>query len=410
MESQIAYKISTMTASASYGNGVSFNLDNVGKYLEIDDTILGIKYNSNSSNVVLKGEYLTSSYTRSKNKNLKKVKTTLFYNQISMIVNTGSNTVNVKLFGNGSLHLTGIKDENEPKIIMDLIMDKLTALKSKKDTILLVKDSNGVFLDSNNMIYSQDHPRRIIGYVTSQGSRVYVINKKSFVIDPFTRCFISVKMEAKRTRSIFDLNGNYIGYTQIELVKNKLKLYKKNSNVHVDNTITHDAHDAHPYHLIYYDGDTSIVIGKIVYYLSQVISTTDAPDLIQYEYSCDPFETIEVPLLSTVDINCINIFFDLNYQINRQRLYDKLVAEKYICEYKPEKYSGVKFIYKLNDSRTGRCICTSKCVCQNITFLIFQSGNVIVTGCKTRDTIAFVLNEFDKMLGYIKPIIQKRLL
>ena len=408
MESKIEYKISTMTASASYGHGISFNLDNVGKYLEIDDTILGIKYNSN--NVILKGEYLTSSYIRSKNKNLKKVKTTLFYNQISMIINTGSNIVNVKLFGNGSLHLTGIKDETEPKIVMNLIMNKLLELKTKHDTVLLVKDSNGVFLDSNNMIYSQEHPRRIIGYISepSQGSRIYVINKKSFTIDPFTRCFIAIKMEAKRTRSIFNLNGEYIGYTQIELAKNKLKLYKKNSNIHIDKNIVNDTH---PYNLIYYDGDRSIVIGKVVYYLSKEIEHQDTNNLIQYDYSCDPF--ICDPTSNndmTVDINCINIFFDLNYQINRQRLYDKLIAEKYICEYKPEKYSGVKFIYKLNDSHTGRCLCTSKCVCNNITFLIFQSGNVIVTGCKTRDTIAFVLNEFQKILDSIKSVIQKRLL
>jgi len=407
MESKIEYKISTMTASASYGNGVSFNLDNVGKYLEIDDIILGIKYNC-SANVILKGEYLTSSYIRSKVKNIKKVKTTLFYNQISMIINTGANRVNVKLFGNGSLHLTGIKDENEPKIIMNLIMNKLNELKTKQDTVLLVQDSNGVLLDSNNMIYSQDHPRRIIGHVMSQGSRIYVINKKSFTIDPFTRCFIAVKMEAKRTKSIFDLNGNYIGYTQIELAKNKLKLYKKNSNIHVDTNIIEDAEAR--YYLIYYDGDSSIVIGKVVYYLSNMTSVPDTPNLIEYKYSCDPFHA--TPLLNepSIDINCINIFFNLNYQINRQRLYDKLIAEKYICEFKPEKYSGVKFIYKLNDSETGKCICTSKCVCQNITFLIFQSGNIIVTGCKTRHTIAFVLNEFDKMLGYMKQSIQKRLL
>ena len=407
IEPSINYKISTMTASASYGDKICFNLDNIGKYLEIDNSILGIKYNCNTT-TILKGEYLTSSYTKSKMKNLNKVKTTLFYNQISIIVKLSSgNIVNVKLFGNGSLHITGVKNENEPRMIMDIIMDKLMELKTRHDTVLIVKDSDGVYLDSNNMIYSQSEPMQIIGY--KENMQVYNINKKSYAIDPLTKSFISIKMEMKRTKSILDLNGKYIGYTKIELAKNKLKLYKKNSNIHFDKIIHHDAQ---PYRLIYYDGENSIVIGKIVYYLDNLNnSSNEMPNCIEYNYSCDPFNSSVLSHANyTVDINCINIFFDLNYQLNRQRLYDKLMDMNYVCEYKPEKYSGVKFIYKLNQTRSGRCFCNSKCVCQNITFLIFQSGNIIVTGCKSRETISLVLQEFQKILASIKTTIQKRIL
>jgi TATA-box binding protein (TBP) (component of TFIID and TFIIIB) len=406
MEPSIEYKISTMTASVSYNKKICLNLDNIGKYLQIDNSILGIKYNCNTT-IILKGEY---SCTKSKTKNLNKVKTTLFYNQISIILKLNSgNIVNVKLFGNGSLHLTGIKHENEPQMVIELIMEKLMELKTKHDTVLIVKDSDGVYLDSNNMIYSQSEPIQIIGYKENkENTQVYNINKKSYTIDPFTKSFISIKMEMKRTKSILNLNGEYIGYTKIELAKNKLKLYKKNSNIHFDNTIHYDVQ---PYRLIYYDGDKSIVIGKIIYYLDKMHNSNEMPNCLEYNYSCDPFNSSNVSIENyTSDINCINIFFDLNYQINRQRLYDKLTEMNYLCEYKPEKYSGVKFIYKLNQTESGKCFCNSKCVCNNITFLIFQSGNIIVTGCKSRDIISMVLEEFQKILASIKTTVQKRIL
>ena len=427
----IDYKISTMTASTSYGKNMEINLSNVGKYLEIDQFILGIKYASSSS-VIVRGAIKETRGNDAK----------LFYNQVSLVVRLNDNITNVKLFGNGTLHITGIKHEDEPKAIMKLIMEKLNGLKIKTDKILLVRDTNGVYLDSNNMVYSESDPKKIIGYKTDHN---YIINKKMYSIDSFTKCFISDKMEAKRTRSILDLNGNRIGYTKIELMKNKLKLYKKNSNIQFDceNVIVENPNiqfekeiiekpniqfssavgkdnvvQENPYYLVYFDNTRSTVIGKVVYYLDlfDFKLMKKGSSVIEYTYSCDPFNgNTNSSFNEIVDINCMNIFFDLNMQINRQRLYDQLVQCGYICEYKPEKYSGVKFIYKMSPnkyqhSEDGRCACTSKCVCNNITFLMFQSGNVIVTGCKSRAEIEYVLSRFEEIIRSIKQAIQKRLL
>ena len=210
-------------------------------------------------------------------------------------------------------------------------------------------------------------------------------------------------MEAKRTRSILDLNGNRIGYTKIELMKNKLKLYKKNSNIQFDceNVIVENPNiqfekeiiekpniqfekeiiekpniqfssavgkdnvvQENPYYLVYFDNTRSTVIGKVVYYLDlfDFKLMKKGSSVIEYTYSCDPFNgNTNSSFNEIVDINCMNIFFDLNMQINRQRLYDQLVQCGYICEYKPEKYSGVKFIYKMSPnkyqhSEDGSCL------------------------------------------------------
>ena len=130
-----------------------------------------------------------------------------------------------------------------------------------------------------------------------------------------------------------------------------------------------------------------------------------------------------------VNVNCINVYFNIGYTINRQRFYEYLIDLNFMCKYKPESYSGIKFIYKipiqsftkdpleLNQNcenggqmliKDGICTCSSKCTCSNITFLIFQSGNVIATGFKTIEQIKNTTFEFNNICNNAKHIIQKR--
>ena len=308
------YKISTMTISASFGTNVSLNLTNIGKYLEVfkgEISILGIKYDFGSTSI-LKGKYITSVYKKSKHKNSKKINVNLFYNQVSIIIqlseNENNNIVNVKLFANGSLHLTGVKELKEAKIIMDFLYTELLKLKLKHCNILLTKDCNGVYLDNNNMVYSCSEPRYIMGY-KNVDNNTYIINKKTFEIDICTNLLINTKMETKRTKSILDFDGNYIGYSKIELLKNKIKLYKKNSNINFDTKLIQDVN---PFSLIYYDGDShSAIIGKVVYYIKPITLSTCLP-IIECDYSCNPFKFEPSELNYTIDTNCINTYFNIN--------------------------------------------------------------------------------------------------
>jgi len=409
------YRISTMTVSGSYN--CLFNLTNIGKYLEIDNEVIGIKYDYGETSI-LKGKYTTSIYKKSKNKNINKINKTLFYNQVSLIIQNNNNIVNAKLFANGSLHLTGVKKTSEINNIMDIIYKKLIQLKCKTDVVLLFTDNNNVYLDNNNIIYSNytDNykDKTIVGYKNKEN--MYIINKKSYIIDDFTGMFISHKIETKRTKTILNLNGEIIGNTKIELLKNKVKLYKKNSNINFDiKNIIFDKDM--PYYLIYYDNDNySSVIGKVVYNLNSLSKNTSNVNLLEYKYSCNPFITPEQETQDkmkwTVDINCINIYFNINIEINRQRLFNKLIEYNFTCEYKPEKYSGVKYIYKYSTSnqnnQNGICKCSDKCTCNNITFLIFQSGNIIVTGFKNENHIDNVINTFKKFMCEIESNIKKK--
>jgi TATA-box binding protein (TBP) (component of TFIID and TFIIIB) len=409
------YKVSTMTVSCQYPD-CELNLINIGKYLAIDDEIIGVKYNYGDTSI-MKGKYATGTYKKSKNKNVDKINKNLFYNQVSISCKIGDKEINVKLFGNGSLHLTGIKDEKSILVVMKTIYDKLLLLTDKTDKLLLTSDSNNVLLDNDNIIYSHSDPKVILGYKT--GLR-YNINKKFYIMDNLHQLFISEKFESKRTRQLLDLNGNNVGLCKIELLKNKNKLYKKNANIYFDKTNFHEKSNSC---LIYHDSDNkSTVIGKIIYEIENK-DKTDAQSIknqiLEYDYLCNPFkktiqnEISDSLMLKCVDINCINIFFDIKYQLNRQRLFTSLMEMGYMCEYKPEKYSGVKFIYKINQNdvkQRGICNCSNKCICNNITFLIFQSGNIIACGFRKTAGIDPILYSFKTVMDSLETRIKKKIM
>ena len=274
-------KISTITISTQLPY-CQLNLTNIGKYLNIDNEIVGLKYNYADLSI-MKGKYSTSIYKKAKNKNIDKIKKTLFYNQITIILNNNGNNVNVKLFGNGSLHLTGCKSENEGVDITKTIYYKLKSIIDKKDVILLTKDENGVLIDKDKLVYSykinEDKDGNvIIGY--KKDNSKYIINKKEYTIDHKTKMFISTKIEKKRQRSIINFKGENIGYSQIELFKNRNKFYKRNVNIYIDTSNN----------FIYYNN--SILIGKIEYHIDEnkVNIKDNTQDLLEIEYSCNPFE------------------------------------------------------------------------------------------------------------------------
>lgn len=383
----------------------TINLTNVGKYMDIDEHIIGIKYNCGHL-VVMKGKYSTTIYKKSKIKVEDKIKKRLFYNQVTIIVNNKGNHVNVKLFANGSLHLTGCKQTSEGEEVVRLIYKKLDSMRDKKYTILITKDINGVLLDKDNIIYSCTSIQTI-GFVQKVGtSIIYNINKKDYEIDKKTSQFITKRVESQRKRDIINFDGVQIGHCKLELLKNKKKLYKNNSNIFFD----------YENSLIYYDNDT--IIGNLVYDYdkTKLVTTSSLQDVFEIEYNCCPFKNNEYKLDKTcnleIDINCINVYFNINYQINRQRFYEKLYESNFICKYNPESYSGIKLTYKLPMFSTlqnfGHCLCTQKCTCTNITFLIFQSGNVIATGFRQSAHIDIVCKHFHEICETSKELIKSK--
>lgn len=343
-------KVITITLSTSLNTPL--NLINIAQFIDIDCDIIGIKYNFGNHDFS-KGIYKTFLLKRNKYKE-REINKQSFYNQLSMIVFVNNHDINVKIFQNGSLHLTGCKFIEEGKQICDLLMlkfNKINILNYKK---ILIPDVNGIFSDSLNFLYKSGN---IIGYCKMNVYYLYeqvfypVKNKENIVL-------ISKK-------EILDKCFNKIGYiSKKQKYKNKYFNYFYNKD-NIDNS-------EYNYEI------------EIINYNIRIINSEKE---LKNEYN--------------IEICSINVCFDLNYNINRQQLYNYL-SNTNICIYDPNRYAGLKVIYKIQNESVISCTCNVKCVCSSTTLLIFQSGKIIITGSRTMVTVKNVHDYFLKQIEKIK--------
>jgi TATA-box binding protein (TBP) (component of TFIID and TFIIIB) len=110
-------RISTHTATCNINSFI--NLQLISKYLEIDDKIKYIEHGKTT-----KGENMKIQSKKAKEK--KRV----FFNQITIIVEPKKDRLNnVKLFNNGAVSMTGLKNFDEGQISINLLLDRIKHIK-----------------------------------------------------------------------------------------------------------------------------------------------------------------------------------------------------------------------------------------------------------------------------------------
>ena len=108
-----------------------------------------------------------------------------------------------------------------------------------------------------------------------------------------------------------------------------------------------------------------------------------------------------------LDICLINSGFSLREIVDRENFFI-ILEQKYnfYVNYEPDSYPGINLKYYWNDltqndpDLCGRCCCEEYCEgkgtgcgdtqCRRISIMIFQSGQVIITGCCTVDKLKFI--------------------
>lgn len=350
------YKITTITSSVSYPEGTIMNLYNIAKFIPIDDTVVGLKYLVKPGHVLVRGKYNACGAS--------------FYNQISLVMFVNDKNVNVKIFKNGTLHITGCKQPGDPVVIARILEGYYTRSQSVSVPAKLYKTSDNVLVIDDDMLYSRK-TQQVFGYV----ERANWIN--ALLGECTTYCIgtdkaikhrdflLSVRTVSNR-RVIYNLDGEKVGYTSIRLHGNCRKLFKHKNLVvdyNTDNILVGD-----------------ICIGRIIYNISGPTCTTRTP----HTYSCSMYQS--GPPLSdpVVNINCINVVFNTGFKINRQILYEHLESDGRIVMYDPQKYSGVRLVLQSGGSRAS--------------FMIFHSGNVIGSGFKNIESIDAYIEEFKELV------------
>lgn len=136
------YKVSTITCNAYLGKEISINLSLLYEKidpLEKDNEIIWIQ-NLKDNMEFVKGIY-PKKIRKTKKINKKKNR---FDNQITIIYRFNKDyKPNIKIFKNGNIQLTGIKNlETDPKIIADKIINKIKEIYNEKKEIDMLNDTD----------------------------------------------------------------------------------------------------------------------------------------------------------------------------------------------------------------------------------------------------------------------------
>jgi len=145
------YRISTITCNANIGNNININLgilfDNM-KVIEnvaegIDKGIVWMQFMKNGTDVS-KGVY-PKKRRKSKKNTMKKNR---FDNQVTVIYKFNDKYIpNVKIFKNGNIQLTGIKDVKDTELIVNHIISDITEIYNNIDKNIIVDITNAAAPD-----------------------------------------------------------------------------------------------------------------------------------------------------------------------------------------------------------------------------------------------------------------------
>jgi TATA-box binding protein (TBP) (component of TFIID and TFIIIB) len=332
-------RIFTMTVSISLGFPVDLIEWAKGIEIEKDTGVIGLKYKLGNV-LFLKGTYSSS-----------RQKIGAFHNQVSLVIfsKNENKNINVKVFANGKLHITGCTVKETAYEIKEI----LTNLKIKKTLPNLMPDENGIPIERHlegMLIYGLN--LKCIGYKLNDTN---IIKGTPCDFHTGKQIFVAQKSTGKYTYPFFDLNGDFIGYKKLELTGGSKKLFFNKHKIQPFYDTKTDTE------LLMSEGNN--IVG--VYHYCLLSSSPKEDD--------DVIDTNDTP-----QVHSAMCSFKLSQPVDRDQLFGDLMSHGCLATFNPNKYSGVHWVFQLDPiSDPGGSIST----------MIFQSGNVIFSGVKSEEQI-----------------------
>jgi len=152
--------VSTMCASCKLNTRL--NIPNIEQYLQLNqDDILIVKKNKERIRSIMN---LKNKPKRNKKNEIKLKDTTKnhFYNQITVVVRVSHgyvkdldsvSKINIKLFKNGSVQMSGCKSINSINIVLNKLIERLKEVKAKIENGVIIEKS---FIEDSNIIKVSD--------------------------------------------------------------------------------------------------------------------------------------------------------------------------------------------------------------------------------------------------------------
>ena len=320
----------------------NINLNVIYECLELDEIIKKVELEN-----LMKGESKSPKVVRkNKKKVIKEKKKKHFINQITIVLKYLNNKINVKLFGNGKMVITGAKSVDLLQEILGVLVDKIRHLslpmKLKTDAqlenIFATPSELWKFLEKNHLLIldlivkvNLQIPINWLAILTSRDSQ------KEIMLSNF---------EVLINQYLFTSNENFTTNLNnfIRLIQT-VKLIKCYSYHAVDPTITPDA-------LKYYAGE-------------QIFVKTS-------------YQTLPHSNDLVISVNNYNALFESHVKFDREKFHHILTNEcEILVNYRPSSYQGLNITYYLNYAGER----------EKVTFFVFQDGTIMITGNKKWEVI-----------------------
>lgn len=371
---------------------VDIDLDTFFRKLVINDQILGAKYHGK-----IKGS-------------IKGTKS--FYNQITFAVfsEETQKIVNVKLFGNGNLHFSGVKNVEQAEISIKIILEQLLAVKGQEEINVIIIDdcffNEEDFKDYKDTMTKKDRFEiiKIYSYPDAEGisKKIGVKRKDDYVISGEIcvmegNHFVSAKF-VDFSKNIYNKSGEFVGtYKYVPTYKRKNILLKNRVKVQLTPDIVS---------LVDRYGNEN---AQIVRTINETWIEAKYSNKITIDYSGLPNDYIKgVGTLNCavkdmkITIMNLNSKFNISFEnkaFDRKKMRD-LFLEKYklTSYYEQEgKYQGVtlKLFYDQNDVLTR----TKNPDLRKVSATFFSSGCVLLSGCTTKKDIIIAKADIINMLS-----------
>lgn len=142
------YRISTITATGSVGTlidlDILYNSLQISSSEELDlknnNSIVYIEYGKKKSETIYKGYAKKFSINRRKTKPSKR-----FDNQVTIVFTTDyKNNINIKVFRNGNVQITGIKSITQGNLVIDNLIEIIKDIFIKNPEIIISKNINNL--------------------------------------------------------------------------------------------------------------------------------------------------------------------------------------------------------------------------------------------------------------------------
>ncbi len=359
------------TATITCKIDVMFNVKNIAHYFnDFDNIIIGKRYGNRIINNIINVKKIKT------NKKKKKKEKKNFYNQVSLIFRSASlmgldpdllsikekfKSINVKLFINGSIQMTGCKHLGNIKKCLEILFEKLKLTKAiySKDLKSFEKKE---FVDSIENLNLEK-----IKLVIQKNSlnSVDVQKKKNIKI----KYNDFVQKNAKK-------NSNNNHTSDEELSDSDESTQSSDSDLNLDSDLEFDPNE--------------IIIDK---------NKSSNNPINKFDKI-----TLSIDNVHSFKIRMINTNFNIGFQINRSKL-QKLLTENGIdATFDPITHPYVNISYNISE------------ISKNVSIFVFESGSITIAGSNTCYQILvtyefinkFILSNYSTLLS--KPITPQILL